>query len=90
MTFQVAYVPVETRLEGGRLSQKELHDKNFFGRIHQVKIIVGSVAHPIKYIFDTIFGYYYQRHKNLKLSGQQLLMRKNFQDEARKYTSRDI
>ena len=31
-----------------------------------------------------------QRHKNLKLSGQQLFTRKNFPDEARKYASRDI
>ena len=31
-----------------------------------------------------------QRHKNLKLSGQQLFTRKNFPDEARKYTSHDI
>ena len=31
-----------------------------------------------------------QRHKNLKLSGQQLFTRKNFPDDARKYTSRNI
>ena len=35
-------------------------------------------------------GSFPQRDKNLKLSGQQLFTRKNFPDEARKYTSRDI
>ena len=37
-----------------------------------------------------LIGIPHQRHKNPKLSGQQLFTRKNFPDEARKYTSHDI